>query len=148
MNAHILLKKKSSNGRYKYLIQCLYCGKKRWVKESIIKVGNGKFCSVICSQAYRKIHKDEYKKPKRIIESTSRCSKCGILLTEKHHGLYGICYTLHRDGSNMCYICEIKLLIKNKQIEESMKLILEFKERALQSFGNIKREEIIKRIWH
>ena len=148
MNAHILTKKKSSNGRYKYLIQCLYCGKKRWVKESIIKVGNGKFCSVVCSQTYRKEHKDEYKKPKRIIESTSRCSVCKILLTEKHHGHYGICYTLHHKESQMCYMCEIKKLKKEKHIEEAESLILEFRQTALQMFGEKRKDEIIKRLWH
>ena len=148
MNAHILLKKKSSNGRYKYLIQCLYCGKKRWAKESIIKVGNGKFCSVICSQTYRKLHKEEYKKPRRIIESTSRCSNCGILLTDKHHGFYGICYTLHRADSNMCYMCEIKKCIKENRIEESVILILEFRENALKSFSDKMKDNIVKKIWH
>lgn len=148
MNAHIITKKKSSNGRYKYLIQCLYCGKKRWVKESIIKVGNGKFCSVICSQTYRKLHKEEYKKPRCLIESTSRCSVCGILLTENHHGYYGICYTMHNSESKMCYMCEIKQSIKQNNIERTKLLIIEFKQNALKSFSEKAKEDIIKRLWH
>jgi len=148
MNVIILEKVKSSNGRYKYLIKCLECGKKRWVKESIVKAGNGKFCSILCSQTYRKKHKEEYKKPRIKIDSSLRCEVCKILLTTDHHGFFGICYTLHREGSNLCYMCEIKKLKKEKRFKEADDLISEFGKKALKAFSDNQKLLIIKRLWH
>ncbi|OQC50772.1 MAG: hypothetical protein BWX56_01277 [Euryarchaeota archaeon ADurb.Bin023] len=145
MNANIVKREKTSNGRYRYLILCLHCHKKKWIKESIIKSGNGKFCSVSCSRIYRRLHKEErikVKKKKRL-----RCVVCKICLTERHNNFYGICYTLHRKGSNMCYICEINKLKKKGENEKADKLILEFRRRALSKFGDMKKDQIIKRIW-
>ena len=48
----------------------------------------------------------------------------------------------------MCYMCEIKSLKKEKHIEEAESLILEFKQTALQMFGEKRRDEIVKRLWH
>jgi len=148
MNAKIILKEKSSNGRYRCLIECLQCHRKRWTKESLINSGYGKFCSIACSRKYRKEHGDEYKKKRKIAQSSNRCTKCGIGLTDEHHEYYGICYTLHSKGSYMCYMCEIKQRIKNHEDALVKKLIKEFRERALKTFSEKRKDEIIKNIWH
>jgi|GEM_PF-6604858 hypothetical protein len=47
----------------------------------------------------------------------------------------------------MCYICEINKLKKKGENEKADKLILEFRRRALSKFGDMKKDQIIKRIW-
>lgn len=147
MNAKIILKEKSSNGRYRYLIECLQCHRKKWTKESLVKAGYGKFCTIACSRKYRKEHSEEYKKKISRTKNSNKCKKCGIGLTTEHHGFYGICYTLHSKGSTMCYMCEIKYRIKNHEQALADKLIKEFRKRALKTLSEFKKDEIIKNIY-
>lgn len=145
MNANVISREKSSNGRYRVLIRCLYCGKERWVKESIVSKGNGKFCCPHCSNAYRKEHNNEYNKPKVV---ANKCINCGISLCNDHHGLYSICYTMYHEGSNMCYTCHIKQLIRERQEVEALILTEEFKSTGLKTLNIRMQIDILNRLWN
>ena len=116
--AKIIEVRKSRNGRYKVLIECLNCGNQKWVKHVTIKNGNGKFCSIECSRGYKKLHPEEYRAPKPII-NTRRCNNCSIVLSnkpimDKYGNKYnGIIWGAYKKGSSLCYRCQIKRIAKN-----------------------------------
>lgn len=109
--------RKSRNGRFKVLIECLNCGAQKWVKHVTIKNGNGKFCSRSCSREYKKAHPEEYRAPKPIINKR-QCNLCTIVLTNKQsinkygNKYNGIIWGAYRNGSSLCYRCQIKLIAR------------------------------------
>lgn len=113
--ADVIEMKKSRNGRFKVLIRCLNCGKKKWVKHVTVKNGNGKFCSILCSRQYKKTHRDEYRAKKRRVNKT-HCNNCSIVLSNKLHKdknnniACGIIWGSYKQGSSLCYRCQIKKL--------------------------------------
>jgi len=113
--ANVIEIRKSRNGRFKVLIKCLNCGKKKWVKHVTVKNGNGKFCSIACSRQYKKNHPEEYRAQKRQINKT-HCNCCSIVLSNKpykdknNNVVSGIIWGAYRQGSSLCYRCQIKKL--------------------------------------
>gem|GEM_PF-4820031 len=55
---------------------------------------------------------------------------------------------MYHEGSNMCYVCQIKQLIKECHEEEALLLTQEFKDNGLRTLDIKMQIEILNRLWN